>query len=93
MVSRASFSDGRMTPHDAKPQPIAGVIGTQICVEDLFFNVPMRRKALKSFSDEYNRCLKVVSSYAIHYAGISFSYAILFLLELFGILSYILNLD
>lgn len=44
-----------------------------IQVEDLFYNVPSRRKALKNPSDEYNRILDVVTRYAIHNSGISFS--------------------
>lgn len=41
-------------------------------MEDLFFNVSTRRKALKSASDEYSRIVEVVSRYAIHNSGKSF---------------------
>ena len=41
--------------------------------EDLFYNVPTRRKALKNATEEYNRILSVVNKYAIHNAGISFT--------------------
>ena len=30
-------------------------------VEDLFYNVPMRRKALKSLSEEYQKIIDIVS--------------------------------
>ncbi|XP_053115825.1 DNA mismatch repair protein Mlh1 isoform X2 [Hemicordylus capensis] len=67
---RASYSDGKLkTP----PKPCAGNQGTQITVEDLFYNVTTRRKALKNPSEEYAKILEVVSRYAIHNSGISFS--------------------
>ncbi|XXQ38437.1 DNA mismatch repair protein S5 domain-containing protein [Plasmodiophora brassicae] len=67
---KASFLDGRLV--DA-PQPCAGVRGTQIVVEDLFYNIPMRLKSLKNVADEYNRCVTVVSHYATHYCDVSFT--------------------
>ncbi|KAK2824040.1 hypothetical protein Q5P01_021215 [Channa striata] len=67
---RASYSDGKLK---APPKPCAGNQGTQILVEDLFYNVSTRRKALKSPSDEYSRIVEVVSRYAIHNSGKSFS--------------------
>lgn len=67
----------RLTPinpgDSAKPKPCAGNKGTQITVEDLFYNVPTRRKALSSTADEFARVYEVVSRYAIHNAGVAFS--------------------
>uniref|UniRef100_A0A8B9DJ60 MutL homolog 1 n=1 Tax=Anser cygnoides TaxID=8845 RepID=A0A8B9DJ60_ANSCY len=67
---RASYSDGKIK---APPKPCAGNQGTQITVEDLFYNVNTRRKALKNPSEEYAKILEVVGRYAIHNSGISFS--------------------
>ncbi|XP_038137362.1 DNA mismatch repair protein Mlh1 isoform X2 [Cyprinodon tularosa] len=67
---RASYSDGKLK---GPPKPCAGNQGTQILVEDLFYNVSTRRKALKSPGDEYSRIVEVVSRYAIHNSGKSFS--------------------
>ncbi|XP_062851880.1 DNA mismatch repair protein Mlh1 [Trichomycterus rosablanca] len=67
---RASYCDGKLK---APPKPCAGNQGTQISVEDLFYNVQTRRKALKSPSEEYSRIVEVVSRYAIHNAGKSFT--------------------
>lgn len=74
---RAVYSDGKLVPAkpgaSPDPKPCAGNNGTQITVEDLFYNVPTRRKALKNTTEEYNRILDVMNRYAIHYSGISFS--------------------
>ncbi|XP_034616981.1 DNA mismatch repair protein Mlh1 isoform X3 [Trachemys scripta elegans] len=67
---RASYCDGKLK---APPKPCAGNQGTQITVEDLFYNVTTRRKALKNPSEEYAKILEVVGRYAIHNSGISFS--------------------
>ncbi|XP_077352149.1 DNA mismatch repair protein Mlh1 isoform X2 [Festucalex cinctus] len=67
---RGTYSDGKLK---GPPKPCAGNQGTQILAEDLFYNVSTRRKALKSPSDEYSRIVEVVSRYAIHNSGKSFS--------------------
>ena len=63
-LSRASYSDGKLLPlrpgAPAEPKACAGNQGTQIVVEDLFYNMPMRRKALRSPAEEYNKIADVV---------------------------------
>jgi DNA mismatch repair protein MLH1 len=50
-------------------QPVAGLEGTLIIVEDLFYNTPIRLSSLKNFNEEYQNCVKVVSKYAVHNAA------------------------
>ncbi|KAJ4352426.1 DNA mismatch repair protein Mlh1 [Didymosphaeria variabile] len=74
---RAHYSDGKLVSpkpgQSAEPKPIAGRGGTQITVEDLFYNVPSRRRAFRSASEEYAKILDMVARYAVHCAGVSFS--------------------
>lgn len=74
---RAHYDSGRLAPakpgQSADPKPIAGRPGTQITVEDLFYNVPTRRRAFRSAADEYNKILDVVGRYAVHCDGVAFS--------------------
>lgn len=53
---------------------IASNKGTSIIVEDLFYNIPARRKFLKSDFSEANKITKLLYSYAICYNNISFKY-------------------
>lgn len=43
-------------------KPCAGNQGTQVIVEDLFYNVATRRKALKSANEEHVKIADVVSN-------------------------------
>ncbi|KAK9494378.1 histidine kinase-like ATPase [Lipomyces doorenjongii] len=74
---RATYLDGKLVPAKGgaspDPRPVAGRNGTQILVEDLFFNVPSRLRAFRSPADEYNRIADVVGRYAIHSEGIAFT--------------------
>ena len=46
--------------------------GTTVKIEDLFFNLPARRKFLKSEATEYSHCLHVVLALALAYPTIAF---------------------
>jgi DNA mismatch repair protein MLH1 len=70
LVRRVTYKDGQM---EGEPRPCAAVKGTQITVENLFYNVAARRKAFKNPSEEYGRILDVVSRYAVHKICASFS--------------------
>ncbi|KAG0720034.1 DNA mismatch repair protein Mlh1 [Chionoecetes opilio] len=67
--TEASYIDGKLTDN---PRPGAGNQGTQITVEDLFYNVPVRRRALRGV-EEYGKVYEVVSRYAIHNSSVGFS--------------------
>ncbi|XP_060532922.1 DNA mismatch repair protein Mlh1 isoform X3 [Cylas formicarius] len=66
----AEYSDGKLC---APPKPLAGNQGTIISVEDLFYNMTVRRKALRSPAEEYQKISDVVGKYAIHNASVGFA--------------------
>lgn len=74
---RAYYDGGKLVPakpgQSPDPKPVAGRQGTQITVEDLFYNVPIRRRAFRSASDEYNKIIDMVGRYAIHCSNVAFS--------------------
>jgi len=73
---RAEYSDGHLKVNsDGVPNPkaCAGKDGTIIIVEDLFFNMETRRRALKNPLDEHNKILDIIMRYAVHNAGVGFS--------------------
>ncbi len=47
--------------------------GTTVIVKDLFYNLPARRKFLKTASAEFRRISRLVQDYSFAYPGISFS--------------------
>lgn len=69
MHFRASYEDGFLK---GSIIPCAGNQGTQITVEDLFYNVITRKKALRSANEEYQKIFEVVGSYGIHNASVGF---------------------
>lgn len=74
---RAHYDGGKLVPakpgQTPDPKPVAGRNGTQITVEDLFYNVPNRRRAFRSSSDEYNKIIDMVGRYAVHCSHVAFS--------------------
>lgn len=74
---KAHYAGGKLTPakpgQSAEPKATAGRQGTQIAVEDLFYNVPTRRRAFRSASEEYAKIVELVGKYAVHCQGVAFS--------------------
>ncbi|KDO28271.1 hypothetical protein SPRG_06322 [Saprolegnia parasitica CBS 223.65] len=60
---RAHYRDGVLVPKvpggPTAPVPCAGKTGTQILVEDMFYNLTTRKQALKNVSEQYQRILDV----------------------------------
>ena len=53
---KASYCDGEL--EDGSPKSCAGVPGTTITVENLFYNVSTKRKTLKPPSEEFSKVLE-----------------------------------
>lgn len=60
--------------NNPKITSIATNRGTSIIVEDLFYNIPARRKFLKSDLTEANKISRLMYAFAIGYKNISFKY-------------------
>eukprot|EP00850_Spirogloea_muscicola_P020491 SM000217S06873 [mRNA] locus=s217:172151:179282:- [translate_table: standard] len=67
---RATYKDGKM---EGEARPCAGIQGTQILVENLFYNVAARRKAFRNPGEEYGRVLDVISRFAVHNSSVAFT--------------------
>ncbi|XP_019441033.1 PREDICTED: DNA mismatch repair protein MLH1 isoform X2 [Lupinus angustifolius] len=67
---RVSYRDGAM---EHEPRACAAVKGTQIMVENLFYNMTARKKTLQSSADDYSKIVDLVSRFAIHHNNVSFS--------------------
>lgn len=74
---RAHYDGGKLVAakpgQTPEPKPVAGRTGTQITVEDLFYNVPTRRRAFRSASDEYNKIIDMIGRYSVHCSHVAFS--------------------
>ncbi|KAI7745878.1 hypothetical protein M8C21_007299 [Ambrosia artemisiifolia] len=67
---RVSYRDGVM---EHEPRACAAVKGTQIVIENLFYNMIARRKSLQSSADDYPKIVDLLSRFAIHHKNVSFS--------------------
>lgn len=67
---RVSYRDGVM---EDEPKPCAAVKGTQIMVENLFYNMIARRKTFQNSADDYSKIVDLLSRFAIHHINVSFS--------------------
>ena len=63
-----------LSSRKSKKSSIATNKGTSIIVEDLFYNMPVRRKFLKSDMAESNKISRLMYAFAIGYKNISFKY-------------------
>ena len=65
-------SEGKAS--NTAPQPVQHAVGTTIEVEDLFFNVPARRKFLRTAATEFSHLEKLVKQMALSRMDIAFSF-------------------
>jgi DNA mismatch repair protein MLH1 len=75
---RAEYTDGLLKQFTEgsevqNPKKCAGRQGTTIIIDDLFYNMETRRKAMKNNSDEHNKIVDVITRYAIHNYAVGFS--------------------
>jgi DNA mismatch repair protein MLH1 len=68
---RASFEDGALLPPGAKPA--AATRGTTVLADDMFYNAPLRRRALRPAAEELAAVLDAVGRYAVFHAGAALS--------------------
>ena len=62
-----SYLDGK--PTSKQTRPMARKVGTTVTVDDLFYNLPHRKKRASSAREDYSNILLVAQQYAILYAG------------------------
>lgn len=67
---RVSYRDGVM---EQEPKPCAAVKGTQIAIENLFYNMTARKKTLQNSADDYSKIVDLLSRFAIHHINVGFS--------------------
>ncbi|KAL0360020.1 UNVERIFIED_CONTAM: DNA mismatch repair protein MLH1 [Sesamum radiatum] len=67
---RATYKDGVM---EHEPKACAAVKGTQIMIENLFYNMSARRKTLQNSADDYPKIVDLICRFAIHHITVNFS--------------------
>ncbi|XP_077271964.1 DNA mismatch repair ATPase Mlh1 [Temnothorax americanus] len=67
---KASYINSKLK---APPVPCAGNQGTVITIENLFYNVATRRKALSNPSEEFTKITEVVMRYSVHNPAVGFT--------------------
>ncbi|KKA30235.1 hypothetical protein TD95_003746 [Thielaviopsis punctulata] len=76
---QAVYQNAKLAPakpgQSAEPKPVAGRPGTTIKVEDMFYNVPTRRRAFRSPAEEYNKILDMVYGSSVSEELIQFNSA------------------
>ncbi|KAE8803526.1 DNA mismatch repair protein MLH1 [Hordeum vulgare] len=65
-----SYRDGVM---ENDPKPYDAVKGTQIMVENLFYNMVARRKTLQNSNDDYPKIVDFISRFGVHHINVNFS--------------------
>lgn len=61
------FEKDQMVLRDTPLKP-----GTQVIVKDLFYNLPVRRKFMKSSAAEFRRILRLIQDYALAWPSVAF---------------------
>ncbi|XP_063725936.1 DNA mismatch repair protein Mlh1-like [Symsagittifera roscoffensis] len=69
LAYKATYKEGKLSQ---AIRPAAGNNGTQITIENLFFNMPLRRESLANHNDEFHRISNLVTKYALHYYHVTF---------------------
>lgn len=67
-MTSAKYKHGQLI---GQPESIAGTPGTVITVENVFYNMPIREKAIRPFN-EYTKIIEIVSKFALRYPHCSF---------------------
>jgi DNA mismatch repair protein MLH1 len=67
---KGQYADGKLI---GPLKPVAGTKGTNIMIEDMFYNSILRKKSLQSPQEEYQKIVDVIMKYAIHFPHIVFS--------------------